>query len=134
MPFIGHAILLNTEIADLTKIRQEFNVFSNTPPWNLIYLYFGSFFVGAGSTLFAASCPATFKRYADFADYRNKERDLWRNPEFRKQKSQEIKAEVLKNIHDVGYPGQISSRNHRYFTDIETIGSDPDRIDEYLFQ
>ena len=132
MPVIGYLILLNGKVSDFLVLRLEFNAFAEHMS-SLIWIYFGSFLVGLGSMLYTARCPAVFKKYADFPDYRNAERDLWRTPEFAGKKVEALRKEIQKNIEDMGNPAAMASRNHRAFTDIQALSADPNKVDEHLF-
>jgi hypothetical protein len=114
IPFVGYIILLNDRLADFMTVYPALSVFSTaTPPWNLICLYFGSFLTGLGAIVYAIRCPDFLKRYAIFAEYRNAERDLWRNPAFGARKRALLDAEIRRDVSDGGVPGLLSSRNHR---------------------
>ena len=133
-PFVGYVILLNAKLSDFFNIHTEFSIFNSNTPWNLLLLYFGSISVGVGAIIYAIWCPPILKRYESFPDYRNGERDLWATPRFHSIKYGEIKNLVSKDIIDGGMPGLMSSRNHRVFTDLHEMLSDPNRIDESIFK
>lgn len=134
IPFVGYIILLNERIYSFTQVHSEFSVFSKQAPWNLLLLYFGSIFTGLGAIVYAARCPAFLKRYEIFADYRNQERELWRDPVFSRQKLSLMQEETRRDVPlESGFPGMLTSRTHRAVTDLEKLITDPNQIDTCLF-
>jgi hypothetical protein len=135
-PFVGHLILLNRQVADFVNVYAPFNVFINDPvPWNLVLIYFGSIATGAGAIGYALRCPVVHKRYDTFAAYRNEEHVLYRDRAFAERKLAAFDKELKRDLPlEGGTQGTISSRNHKYITDIQAMIGSSERTDEFLYR
>jgi hypothetical protein len=83
VPVIGYFILFNDELVQRLEFsnqvipRADHHAgLSNGTLLKLMSLYFGLCFVGLGSALFSALCPALVRRYQHFSEYAASEIDL----------------------------------------------------------
>jgi hypothetical protein len=66
MPVFGYLLLLNEHIHTFLTIQYDAVGLGHylPPTWRVWMLFYGSFFLAMGSTLFAWGCPVEIKRYA----------------------------------------------------------------------
>jgi hypothetical protein len=76
MPAFGYILLLNDNVHQYLTIKYDGWLLSYLPSvWRIWLLFYGSFFLAAGSLLFNFFCPAYVKQYGTAFEMVDRERD-----------------------------------------------------------
>ncbi len=96
MPVFGYLLLLNEHVHDYLILQYDADWPLNLLPsmWRVWMLFYGSFFLAMGSTLFAWRCPVEIKRYASDFNFVDTER-----PHLTAQNQTQQIADKLKTLY-----------------------------------
>ena len=79
MPILGYLILLNESAVRFLE-DTRFRFFLTENPWKLIFIYYGSLFLGIASLIYAWRCFEVIKKYPSPVEYTNAELEFFATP------------------------------------------------------
>ena len=81
VPILGYFLLFNAQVVEYLHLHTNFCSGSACgASWRLHFLYFGSFFVAVGASIFAIRCPSVIKIYSGASDFFENEKMYFTAP------------------------------------------------------